>query len=302
MRVTLPADYASAISEVGGIAALLDKNGWKAAAFLACYVKPGAGHGGRKLADQRVSVVKFARDLKAKGWSENVIRRHYDAWEAAHEAGVVQHAAADLVAGERIELPDTGWSEWYPSPTEADSRYQIEDKDEILAEAVADGLTGSKAVDIAKNTKSMAAAIKASPKVAAAAAQALVDKGDIDVLSKATASVAQNRQVERNRRRASLGEPRERGVNGAKDRGLTSDPGVSAFMSVKGLSDALRALVTTFPKEWAELSDAAREDEDFRQMCEESLDKIEIAVANARLLVSGGVSDADLHKMLDGAS
>ena len=69
-------------------------------------------------------------------------------------------------------------------------------------------------------------------------------------------------------------------------------------MKSRGLSDALRAVVTTFPQEWAGLSDAERDDADFVALCEETLDKIEIAIANIRTMIAGGVTDTELQHLL----
>lgn len=293
MKLTLPADYTSAISEVGGIAALLDKNGWKAAAFIAVAVKPRAGQGGGTSTTSGQSFTRFAKDLNAKGWSKTVVQRHYEAWEKAADAGLVTHAA-DLVYGEKIEVPTDNWATYYP-PSEA-SWTDVEDADAIREQGVLEGAgTGAMAVKIAANPKSLTAAIKASPKVAKAAAQALVDAGDIETLSKATAAVAKNRQVDRNRKRATEGSKKSSSVQNPAPQ---VSPEVKAFMSMHGLSDALRALVTTFPNEWANLPDEART-EDIIALCEESFDKLEIALANARAIVHG-VSDADLQDLLNG--
>ena len=152
-----------------------------------------------------------------------------------------------------------------------------------------------------KKHPELAGALLADPEVAAAATQALIDHGDIKSLSSATAKVAKNRQVERNRKRREKGEPKGRTVDSPRPE-VSSDPGVNAFFSVQGLADALRALVTTFPREWAALSDAAREDEDFVGVCEETLDKIDIASASCRALISGGMIEAELQSILDGGA
>lgn len=188
-RITLPPDYETAISEMGAVAALLDKNGWKAAAFIAVSVKPDTGTGRQVRTSPHLSARAFAKKLNAKGWSDKIITRYYNAWESAADAGLVPHAD-DLVYGERIELPTENWNKWYPPATEGDDRYQIEDKDAIIA---AGG--GSKAVDIAKNTKAMATAIKASPKVAAVAAAALEDTLEADELAAKVMSNPKRAQV-----------------------------------------------------------------------------------------------------------
>lgn len=112
--------------------------------------------------------------------------------------------------GEQIETPDLDW----PPTTGEDSWYSgIDDKEAIKAQADEDGTGKAKALDIAKNTKAMGAAIKGSLKVAEAAATALVEgeavaELDLDVfigLSKAvddrrgTAAPAPRRLSDRNK-------------------------------------------------------------------------------------------------------
>ena len=108
--------------DLGGraLAALLDKNGWKAAAFIAVSVKPGSA-GPKSVTSDRSSFTAFTKQLNAKGWSKNIITRHYEAWEAAAEDGLVPHAA-DLVYGERIEVPIDGMGRYYPPRWSAMSR------------------------------------------------------------------------------------------------------------------------------------------------------------------------------------
>ena len=172
-RLTLPADAESAVAEVGVLAALLDKNGWKAAAFIAVSVKPDVGHGGRRETSTsgRLSPRAFAKSLNdgqgAKGWSHEVIRRHYNSWETAADKGLVTHAA-ELVYGERIEVPADGWSVHYP-PRWAGQ----EGPEAVAAQAREDGFSPTTAVTVSQNPGAMAAAIKSNPKVRAVAAAAI---------------------------------------------------------------------------------------------------------------------------------
>ena len=149
-----------------------------------------------------------------------------------------------------------------------------------------------------KKHPELAKSLLSDPVVTQAATQALVEQGNINALSQATAAVAKNRQVERNRKRVTSGGTKAKTSQDPKPQ--LPDPGVSAFMSVTGLSEALRALVTTFPTEWNGLTDEQRSDEDFVGSCEEALDKIEIAVSNLRAMISGGISDEDLESLLSG--
>lgn len=137
------------------------------------------------------------------------------------------------------------------------------------------------------------------PDVRKAATDALVDSSDVGALSQATAKAAKNRQVERNRARVAAGLGKGRSVSDPKP--APADPVVAAWMSVRSLPDALRALVTTFPQEWAALPEAARIDEDFVAFCEETVDKLEIALAAVRTLISGGSQvEHELQALLDG--
>jgi len=300
MKLTLPADAASAITEVSAVAALLDKNGWKAAAFIAVSVKPRAGQGSRTSgtsAGSRVSATAFAKDLNAKGWSRHVIERHYEGWQAAAAAGLVPDAA-DLAYGDKIDLPDESWSTFSPPVL----NNQHTDAEAIQEQAALDGTGASKAVDIAKNPKAMAAAIKASPVVAAAAAQALVDKGDVKVLSRATAAAAQNAQVDRNRKRREAGLPRQATVQNQPTAQETMADSGLAFLTIKSLGNARRLLMDGFAKEWEALSPEARADADLISFCEEGLDQLSIVIDTIRTMVQGGVTDEALYNLLDGAS
>lgn len=296
MKVTLPVDYASTINEMGGVAALLDKTGWRAGAMIATAVAPGEGQGTSRTSargSERVSAKRFARDLDAKGWSENIVRRHFNAWEQAADAGLVPHAD-EMVYGIKVELPTDGWADFYPPVLTT----QHADADAIIAQAEADGTGPSKAVDIAKNPKAMAAAIIASPKVREAAAQAIVDAGDIDTLSRSTAKAAQNRVVERNRQRREDG----RAPKG-KPAPLIGDAGADAFLAQNGLGLALTALVSTFPAQWAAATDDVRADNELRAAHLETLDRIDVASSTLRAMLSGsGDIDSEFASLLNGGA
>jgi hypothetical protein len=170
-RITLPSSQEDAVEKMGGIVSLLDKSGWKAGAFIACSVKLGTRGGDtrsiRTSPNGRLAASTFAKKLNAKGWSDKIVARHYKAWEAAAEAGVVPHAD-ELVYGEAVEVPTEGWAQFYPPAWES-----AENAEDMAAAAEAEGIGASKVHDIAKNTKALTAAIKASPKAREAAAAAL---------------------------------------------------------------------------------------------------------------------------------
>lgn len=166
-RITLPSSQEDAVEKMGGIASLLDKNGWKAGAFIASACKPGTAGWKQSATSGRLSFTAFAKALDAKGWSKTIINRHFVAWEAAADAGIVPHAD-ELAYGEAVEVPTDGWSEFYPPAWQS-----AENADDIAAAAAEAGIGGSKVHDIAKNPSALAAAIKASPKAREAAAAAL---------------------------------------------------------------------------------------------------------------------------------
>jgi hypothetical protein len=144
---------------------------------------------------------------------------------------------------------------------------------------------------------SVAAAIKAKPEVAAAAVQALTDKGDVESLSRATAAAAKNRQVERNRKRVVSGDKKARSVADPKPQTLPEID--QAFVSQHGISDALRALVTTFPTEWNSVSDELRADEEYVEYLNEGFDKVAVALDMCRAMVNGSVTDDELQKLIE---
>jgi hypothetical protein len=138
------------------------------------------------------------------------------------------------------------------------------------------------------------------PDVKKATTQALVDQGDIKSLSRATAAVAKNRQVERNRSRVTSGGTRIRAVGDPNPAPI--DAGVKAFLSAKALANALRELVTTWPQEWNSYTPAQRADADFIASEEETLDKLEIAIASIRGMLGGESLDAELESLLSGGA
>jgi hypothetical protein len=286
--ITIPRSLKSVEAQLTALGDLILARKWERSALVASVVRlaPGRGRSPSRNGELTISVENFA----AKGihglTHPQAVRKYVQAWLDTHEGEYPE-------PGRKVTLPDVDFP---PTRTGTDG-YETE------SGAAA---TVTKLIKKKHGTAALASAVKNDPEVAAAAAQALVDSGDITRLSQATAKVAQNRQVERTRRR------REDGVR-AKAR-TVQDPkpslgdslpageaaGLNAFLNVKGLADALRALVTTFPQEWAALSDLARQDEDFVGVCEETLDKIDMASAHCRSLISGGVTDAELQSILDG--
>lgn len=273
----------------------LSKQGvdFRLAALVACSVNPNGKGGG----DQQHRNVRYGAKASASSFARKAgtsaprILRHLEAWDSVR--GLTKSSKLSPNDVDDLELPEhleVAFHKAYAGitasqPTGGRPRAS---RDEIVERArndkeYAKGLVS----DIAKDQPE-------------AVAQGLAENSDVPTLSRATAAAARNRQVERNRARVTAGESKGRSVQDPKPTPL--DAGVKAFLSEKSLGAALRALVTDFPKEWAALPEEARQDADFVAFCEESFDKIEIALANARLLVSGGISDEALATLLEGES
>lgn len=168
---TIPATRDEVIASLQSHAKLLMSTGWTLAAELAsiCRLNDEPGRPAAIVrSDNYLSATTIAglglRGLK----SHNTVERHVSIWLDTHD-GVYPEP------GDTIVIPTTP----YPPTTLHDGRYRdTPDRDAITEQAGIDGTGKAKAVDIAKNTKAMAAAIKASPRVAAAARAALEARGD----------------------------------------------------------------------------------------------------------------------------
>lgn len=169
-------------------------------------------HGGRPktdasatVSDGKVTAREFERlvagDTKIAGWSHDTITRHVRTWDKfAAKAGLP--TAAELTPGQEIDLPtdaESIWSSVYDS-TDGDARYKgIKNGEAIRKEAEAAGVGASKALDIAKNTAAMQAAIKASPEVAKAASAAVREHANRRIDKKLGRTREQQKQREQNR-------------------------------------------------------------------------------------------------------
>lgn len=274
--VTIPRSIRSAetkLAELGEIAVATE---WHRAAIVAAFVQP-ASHGGNRRSSSE-SNLESASAFAKRGIiglsSTNSVLLYASAWLEKFPRPE---------PGKKVTLPD---DEWPPTRTGTDGYNSEEGAAKTIQKIVEK-----------HGAKALATAVKASPKVAEASAQALVEKGDVAALSNATAAASKNRQVERNRQRREEGMGKGRTVQGSKPSPFSPD--VDAFINVQGLATALRALVTTFPDEWAALSDDAKSN-DFIAVCDDSFDKIEIALANCRNIVHGGVSDRAILHLLEG--
>lgn len=169
--VTVPATVEEAVDRLRKLDRLLMAKGWERAAILATFIRlPGSGSHNKRL--NRGSPVLSAEQFAADGIpglrDPNTIRLYVQRWLDAN-------GGRYPTPGDTIELPAGPWP---PTTPEVDARTQkVADAEAIAAQAEADGTGTSKALDIAKNTKAMAAAIKASPPVAQAAVGALIAGG-----------------------------------------------------------------------------------------------------------------------------
>lgn len=142
---------------------------WQRAAIVATFVQVEPTRGG-----DRRSGIKLNSEFET---TETFALRGIVGLRSAQTVRVYALAWLDRFPrpkpGALVPIPDEPW----PPTTEHDARHQwTPDREAIEAQAREDGTGASKAVDIAKNTKAMAAAIKASPRVAEAAREALRDR------------------------------------------------------------------------------------------------------------------------------
>jgi hypothetical protein len=149
--------------------------GWRLGLLVARNVI-NAGPGNRKvtgvtLPEGKVDATEFARQADT---SAPRVLRYLRAWDAAAEADKVPRSA-DLTPGTELDL-DVGklgaWSEFYPPVAERPTS-EPERRTAIVEQAEADGSGVAKTIDITQNQKALASAIKADPKTADTARQAL---------------------------------------------------------------------------------------------------------------------------------
>ncbi|MFB8021996.1 hypothetical protein ACFC36_25875 [Streptomyces rubiginosohelvolus] len=148
----------------------LDRSGgWWLAFFVACQVSKGAG-GKQTTANQpaKISAAEFAR---RSGTSAERVLRYLQAWEAAHEAGLVKAGSADLFPGhEPVGLPEEeSWGQYYSSRRSSTSERSAL----ISAAAEVAGIRPTKALEVKENPTALKVAIIADQRTADAAKQAL---------------------------------------------------------------------------------------------------------------------------------
>lgn len=162
--ITIPRTVDAAARTLTELGELATATEWHRAAIVAAYVQEREGQG--QTLGRTAQGLESARDFAARKIhglkSHHTVLIYLRAW--------MEQVGKRPVPGQEVKLPTEPW----PPTALADGRYVgVIDREAIEAQAAADGTGATKAVDIAKNTKAMAAAIKASPAVAAAAAAAL---------------------------------------------------------------------------------------------------------------------------------
>lgn len=169
--ITIPSNVAYAAERLATLDGIATATGWERAAIVWAFVEP-VGRGTRtdrptSTRPAKLTVNEFAALGIAGLRTHSTVDGYHQAWQTAIASG----HAEPVEPGQHAALPDM------PYPPGEATRVYVEHEGAIRAQAVADGmLTGSKAVNIAANTRSMAAAIKASPEVAEAARRALADR------------------------------------------------------------------------------------------------------------------------------
>lgn len=168
MRITIPSNDTQA-REVADAAVL---SGWALAGYVASQVYLAEGRGGDPATNARNSIGQLTpTQFAAKGLrglrSKDTVRLYAERWRDA--------IGDPPQPGQVLDLVDLDWP---PVPTGIGKSQSGESQTRaaaIQAQAQADGVGASKAVDIASNPKAMAAAIKADPATARAAADALAE-------------------------------------------------------------------------------------------------------------------------------
>jgi len=268
-HIKIPSSLNAAKGELEGIGILVTSKEWQRGAYVSAF-------------NPTLDTVKDFARLGIHGLTqESVILGYRAAWLAAVEAGI-----AKLVKpGQTVELPDAPWSNYYDSIA-ADTRYQsIEAKDAIRQQAEEDGVGATKALDIAKNKKAMAAAIKADPKVAHAAAAALMKnkKGRKALVEAAYAAEEEEADEERGRKMP----PQPMPETGAK----------GAFVFVNTVRKAVKPLHEALGQYEHEHFQMSSHD---REVLDGILEQIESAVAQVRMAAEGTVTDSELAAILRG--
>lgn len=176
---TLPAAIEDARVELATLEQIAQATGWRRAAIVWAFVEPaeqGWPRSSKTRSHMGSSARMSARDFAALGIaglrSHHTVSHYHGAWAAAIEAG----EAEPVAPGDTVTLPDMPFP---PNPTVGRNLGHA-DREALTVQAAVDGVGPSKVLDVASNPKAIAAAIKASPAVAAEARRAIRDRDRIE--------------------------------------------------------------------------------------------------------------------------
>lgn len=169
-RVTIPATIEEVVGRLNGLDQLLTAKRWERAAIVFAFTRNDDKGGGapgvrehRSNSRPVLGIKEFARLDIAGLTTFDTVARYRNAWASTGRPSA---------PGTEVDLD--GLPAWPPDL--ANGGWAVKDpgrRDAIREQAELDGVGASKALDVASNPKAMAAAIKADPKVAAAARDAL---------------------------------------------------------------------------------------------------------------------------------
>lgn len=171
-RITIPKSVKGLTERLVDLDGLVTSKEWERAAIVAACTE--AKQGQRNNLDGNptkllpMSITEFAK-LGIHGLTtRETIQRYRSAWETTK---------IEVAPGQAVTLPTAD----FPVSERVAPSIRDERREALVNQAEKDGIGSSKVLDVAQNPKAMAAAIKADPKVAAAATQALADSGQATV-------------------------------------------------------------------------------------------------------------------------
>lgn len=167
-KFKIPASIDRATASLTTLDGLVVASEWQRAAIVSAFTTTDANGRGNRTSSGALSIRAFA-ELGVTGLrSQESIRRYRNAWQAAIDAGQVRPVAP----GDNVVLPELPFpphAEVAPGPR----------ADALAAAAVAEGAGLRSTQQVATHLPALRAAIKADPKVAAAAREALDQRRDI---------------------------------------------------------------------------------------------------------------------------
>jgi hypothetical protein len=168
-QIQIPSTLDSAGFRLAVLDSLSRATGWERASIVWAFSSNNLDKVGKS--PHKISFREFA----AKGFAglrdHHTVAAYHDSWQTAIDDG----DAKPVAPGDEVMLPDRP----YPprsvdDPGLARGVRDPERRERLAAQAQADGVGVSKVLDVASNPKAVAAAIKADPKLAEAAREALV--------------------------------------------------------------------------------------------------------------------------------